>query len=211
MAGRPYKPHPGEAGAGPREAGARLQLRAHEQYPGVEVDGVLTATYTEGLFFGYRWFDAQGTAPLWPFGESPRHARQSDVSDAAFLVALAGHGLSYTTFKYSNLAVSGSVSPSSNATVSFDLSNAGAVAGAEVAQLYVGFPIAAAEPPRLLRDFAKVQLAPGESRAVPFTLSAGDLSVWDEVAAGWRLVTGTFGLFVGSSSRDLRLEGSLVV
>jgi beta-glucosidase len=78
----------------------------------------------------------QGTAPLWPFG----------------------HGLSYTTFVYSNLTISGGpVSAAANASVSFALTNTGSATGAEVAQLYLGFPPAAGEPPQLLRDFAKVR------------------------------------------------------
>lgn len=167
-------------------------LLSPAQYPGTQRSNPwLEADYTENLLIGYRWYDAQNTNPLWPFG----------------------HGLSYTTFKYSNLAVTGTVSrvANTNATVTARLTNAGAVAGAEVAQLYVGFPAAANEPPKLLKNFAKVFLPAGGSAPLSFTLSATDLQVYSDAVGGWTLVPGTYSILLGSSSRDIRLTGSLTV
>ena len=96
------------------------------QYPGID----LTSTYTEGLNMGYRWFDANNVEPLFPFG----------------------HGLSYTTFDYSNLEVEGR-------KVTIDITNKGDAYGKEVVQLYVGFPAEAGEPPKLLKGFNKIDLS----------------------------------------------------
>ena len=122
-----------------------------------------------------------------------------------------GHGLSYTTFNYSDLAVEGSVSSSSNATISFTLANVGPVAGAEVGQLYLAFPVTAGEPPRVLRAFTKVSLGPMATQMVVFTIAPSDVSVWSVTAAAWQVVPGTFGVHIGASSSDLRLAGSLIV
>lgn len=121
-----------------------------------------------------------------------------------------GHGLSYTTFSCSALAVA---QPAR--TVSVRVRNEGERAGAEVVQLYIRYPAAAGEPPLTLRGFEKTRvLAPGAEQAVRFELSERDLSIWDEGvgdSGAWRLVLGTFGVLVGTSSRDLPLEGELVV
>jgi beta-glucosidase len=163
-------------------------ITSEQQYPGVMgPGGFLEVNYTEGLEMGYRWYDAQGTDPLFPFG----------------------HGLSYSNFSYTALAVAGSVSANANATVTFTLTNAGGVAGADVPQLYVGFPAAAGEPPKLLRGFQKTYLAPGASSTVSWTLTALQLSIWDVVPDDWVLTPGTYTIFVGASSRDIRLTGSL--
>jgi len=137
------------------------------------------ANYTEGLFVGYRYYDAHKIAFTagFPFG----------------------HGLSYTTFEYANLRIT------KDQSIVFDLRNTGKVAGAEVAQLYLGFPSAAAEPPKVLKGFKKVSLKPGESYSVSFALDAADLSVWSETTHGWTEVKGSFDVYVGASSRDIRL------
>lgn len=159
-----------------------------EQYPGTKSsgsDGHLVSNYSERLRVGYRWYDATATAPAFPFG----------------------YGLSYTAFGYSGLTVDNAA-----LTVTFKLANVGKVfAGAEVPQLYLGFPAAAEEPPKQLKAFTKVQLAVGAVQTVVFTLTPRALSVWDEVGHKWALVEGTFGVFVGSSSRDIRLTSTLVL
>ncbi|MEU4519614.1 glycoside hydrolase family 3 C-terminal domain-containing protein [Amycolatopsis sp. NPDC024027] len=151
------------------------------QFPGV--NGV--ATYSEGLQIGYRWFDAQGRAPLFPFG----------------------HGLSYTTFAYSGLSVRNT---GDGATATFTLRNTGNRAGAEVAQLYVGFPSAAGEPPRQLKGFERVSLAPGQAQRVTIRLDARDFSVWDTATHAWQPARGAFTVSVGGSSRSLPLQVPLV-
>ena len=144
--------------------------------------------YVEGLDIGYRWFDANHVTPRFPFG----------------------HGLSYTTFGYSNLTVS-AVSPSGQVQIGLDVSNTGSHSGAEVPQLYLGFPSAAGEPPKLLKGFSKVTLAAGETRHVTFNLDWLNLANWDASARGWLVTPGTFQVMVGASSRDLRLQGSFTV
>ena len=137
------------------------------------------------------WYDAQNTTPLWTFG----------------------HGLSYSTFSYSNLAVAGAVTPSTSATVYATVCWASGPPGKEVAQLYVGFPAAANEPPKLLKGFQKVSLVDDASSCagVAFELSAEDLSIWDSTSMAWVLTPGTYELMVGSTSQDIRLRGSLTV
>ena len=151
------------------------------QFPGVNGH----VSYSEGLQIGYRWYDANQVTPRFPFG----------------------HGLSYTTFGYSNLAVS-SVSPSGQVQIGFDLTNTGKAAGAEVPQLYLGFPAAASEPPQLLKGFQRVCLSPGQTRHVVFNLTWEDLANWDATARGWMVTPGVFQVSVGASSRDIRLTGS---
>jgi len=149
-----------------------------QQYPGVNDQ----AAYSEALLVGYRWFDAKGVAPQFPFG----------------------HGLSYTTFLYSNLQITGLI-------VSFDVKNTGMRAGQEVAQLYLGFPSSAGEPPKSLKAFQKTTFAAGATVSVKFTLSDADVSVWDATTHAWKVVSGTFNVYIGSSSRDIRLTGSMMV
>ena len=151
------------------------------QFPGV--NGV--ATYSEGLQIGYRWFDAQGRAPLFPFG----------------------HGLSYTTFAYSGLSVRNT---GDGATATFTLRNTGNRAGAEVAQVYLGFPSAAGEPPRQLKGFERVSLAPGQAQRVTIRLDARDFSAWDTATHAWQPARGAFTVSVGGSSRSLPLQVPLV-
>ncbi|MEV6826358.1 glycoside hydrolase family 3 C-terminal domain-containing protein [Amycolatopsis sp. NPDC051102] len=150
------------------------------QFPGV--NGV--ATYSEGLQIGYRWFDAQERTPLFPFG----------------------HGLSYTTFAFSDLKVRNT---GDGATATFTVRNTGRRAGAEVAQLYLGFPAAAGEPPRQLKGFSRVSLAPGRSQRVTIHLDTRDFSVWDTGHHAWQPVRGAFTVSVGDSSRSLPLQAPL--
>jgi beta-glucosidase len=151
----------------------------------IQYPGVnLQTNYTEKLLVGYRWYDAVNATPLFPFG----------------------HGLSYTTFQYANLQVS------SNLTVSVDIKNSGARDGAEVLQLYLGYPQQAGEPPQVLRDFKKVTLKIGQSATVTFTtLTDRDLSIWDVTKSDWVKVAGSWGVRVGSSSRVIKLTGSFTI
>jgi len=147
------------------------------RYPGI--NGV--ADYSEKLLVGYRWYDAMNEDPLFPFG----------------------HGMSYSTFEYSNLMVSGM-------TVTGSIKNTGVHDGSEVVQLYIGYPQAAQEPPKVLRGFKKIHLAAGVSGDFSFTLTPRDLSIWDVEKDAWTVVRGTFAVLVGSSSRDIRLKGTLM-
>jgi len=164
--------------------------------------------YSEGIDVGYRYYDAKNETPLFPFG----------------------YGLSYTHFAYSRLRVwppfvqNDSSGPGSTGcgcngqsdrlvTVSATVTNTGPVAGSDVAQLYLGDPAAAGEPPRQLKGFQKVTLQPGQSTTVRFTLAGHDLSYWDNAANGWVVPDGQFGVYVGDSSAlaNLPLQGGFVV
>ncbi|HYQ01135.1 MAG TPA: glycoside hydrolase family 3 C-terminal domain-containing protein [Polyangiaceae bacterium] len=144
--------------------------------------------YTEGLAMGYRALDAANIAPLFPFG----------------------YGLSYTTFDYTGLELYPGNSAGSVAA-QFKLTNSGARAGAEVAQLYLSYPADSGEPPRVLRGFERVVLAPGESKTVRIELDARALSTWDAGQHARHVSSGTYHVAVGSSSRDLPLEATLQV
>ncbi len=150
-------------------------------YPGV--DGVVH--YEEGLLVGYRWYDTKNIEPLFPFG----------------------FGLSYTTFEYSKLKVTPD-GPDS-ATVECDVTNKGARAGAEVVQLYVEDGHSRVQrPAKELKAFAKVALAPGETKTVKLALTPRSFAYYSAEAHSWRIDAGSFGILVGSSSRDIRLRGA---
>lgn len=133
--------------------------------------------------------------------------------------------LAYTTFAYSSLTTSytdkssGSATPAPGgasglydtvATVTASVTNNGTVTGAEVAQLYIGLPSTApVSPPKQLRGFQKVSIAPGASSSVSFAIRRKDLSYWDVPSQAWITPSGTFSVYVGSSSRDIRLTGTL--
>jgi beta-glucosidase len=142
--------------------------------------------YSEGLQVGYRWYDAQGKTPMFPFG----------------------FGLSYTTFGYANLSVASPAADGSVA-VGFDVTNTGSRAGAEVAQAYVSQPAAAGEPPRNLRGFKRVQLNAGQTAHVALTLDARSFQTW--TGGAWQTTAGTHTVAIGSSSRDIRLTGTTTV
>mmetsp|Transcript_10556 Transcript_10556/g.19435 ORF Transcript_10556/g.19435 Transcript_10556/m.19435 type:complete len:802 (-) Transcript_10556:40-2445(-) len=140
--------------------------------------------YKERLLVGYRYYEAKNIqfTTGFPFG----------------------HGLSYTAFEYRNLKTT-------KWSMSFTVVNTGAVAGAEVAQVYLGFPEGVGEPPWMLRRFKKTPiLQPGKSFLIHFDFTHQDFSIWDSDVHDWKLVPGVFKVRVGSSSRDVRLEGHLL-
>ncbi len=148
-------------------------------------------TYKEGVFVGYRHFDQTGRKPLFPFG----------------------HGLSYTRFSYGALAIEpDTMAGDGPVTVSFDVTNVGKRRGAEIAQLYVGDSHAPVpRPPKELKGFAKIELAPGETGRVRIALDRRAFSYFDVKSKKWRAEPGTFELLVGSSSRQIELRGKLVL
>jgi beta-glucosidase len=152
-------------------------------YPGTNG----TVTYKEGLLVGYRWFDAKKIKPLFPFG----------------------YGLSYTTFKYSKLnLVPAPAAPGLPVTVEFELANTGSRAGAEVAQVYV--QEASPSLPRPLKElkgFKKVFLQPGEKQKVSVVLDRNAFAHYDPDKKAWVADKGAYKILVGSSSRDLLLDG----
>ncbi len=119
-----------------------------------------------------------------------------------------GHGLSYTTFEYSDLKVTKSVRPGEAVEISFTVKNTGPVAGKETAQVYLGdAQCSVPRPPKELKAFEKVSLRPGESARLAFSLGTRALSFYDPVRAAWIAEAGEFEVLVGSSSRDIRLTG----
>jgi beta-glucosidase len=160
---------------------ADVPARTTAQWPGQNN----TVQYSEGLNVGYRWYDSQNIAPQFPFG----------------------FGLSYTTFGYANLAV-GAPDASGNVAVSFNVTNTGTRAGAEVAQVYVGQPASAGEPPKNLRGFTKVSLNPGQTQRVTVTLDPRSFQFF---SGGWATAAGSHQIFVGASSRDIRLTGAVTL
>jgi beta-glucosidase len=152
-------------------------------YPGTNG----TVIYKEGLLVGYRWFDTKKIKPLFPFG----------------------HGLSYTTFKYSKLnLVPAPAAPGLPVTVEFELANTGSRAGAEVAQVYV--QEASPSLPRPLKElkgFKKVFLQPGEKQKVSVVLDRNAFAHYDPDKKAWVADKGAYKILVGSSSRDLLLDG----
>jgi beta-glucosidase len=136
--------------------------------------------YNEGLKVGYKWYDAEGKQPLFAFG----------------------FGLSYTSYAYSNLKVM----PGRTVTVTFNVKNTGARAGAEVAQVYVSLPPSAGESPKRLVAWDKVRLAPGKTKTSTLTLDPHYLSISNADKGKWELVPGDYKFWVGSSSRNLPLS-----
>ena len=149
--------------------------------------------YSEGVFVGYRGYDHNGVAPLFPFG----------------------FGLSYTTFSFSNLQVSpAGYDGTQPITVTFTVQNTGSVAGAEVAQLYVGEQNAPVPRPiRELKGFQKIYLQPGQSQTVTLQLNQRSFAYWNTNVEKWDAPKDTYNIWVGSSSQlsDLTLQGQVSV
>jgi beta-glucosidase len=152
-----------------------------------------TAPHDEGVFVGYRGLQQHGDTPSYPFG----------------------FGLSYSTFEYRRLRVDdGSANaPQGDVSVSFRLRNTSDRAGAEVAQAYIGrLPTRdVPTPPRQLAGFARVQLAPGERQDVTITIPRRSLSYWDTGAQHWVTPAGRVPVYVGGSSEDVQLAGTITV
>jgi beta-glucosidase len=142
-------------------------------------------TYDEGVRVGYKWYDAEKKAVLFPFG----------------------HGLSYTTYSYSGLKVTAGKNPK----VTFTVKNTGKRDGAEVAQIYAALPAAATEPPKRLVGFNKVWLKAGESEEVTVEVNPKYLSIFNVEQNGWQLIPGEYNFMVGGSSQSLPLKQSVTL
>ena len=160
---------------------------AHDSY--YPRDGGKKVEYTEGVFVGYRHFDKSTTKPLFPFG----------------------YGLSYTAFAYKNLRIS---PPSSDQQVSvtFDVTNTGARAGADVAEVFVGDHHAPVpRPVKELKGFAKVSLSAGETKTVTLKLDRRAFSYYDAGKHAWTVAPGDFDLSVARSTADTQLTGKVTL
>ncbi|MBQ8830513.1 MAG: glycoside hydrolase family 3 C-terminal domain-containing protein [Oscillospiraceae bacterium] len=136
--------------------------------------GQKNTEYREGIYMGYRYFDKAGKPVRFPFG----------------------HGLSYTTFEYSDLELDGK-------TVSVKITNTGAFPASEVVQLYIAPPKGGIHRPvKELRGFEKLFLTPGETKTAKFTLDDRSFAVW---CGGWKVPAGTYTIMIGASSADIRL------
>jgi beta-glucosidase len=153
---------------------------AFPYYPG-ENDKVV---YGEGIFVGYRHYDAKKVEPLFPLG----------------------YGLSYTTFEYSNITVSPlKAKAGDEIKVSIYVANTGKVAGKEVVQVYVSDVASSVpRPPKELKAFRKVALNPGEKKKIGFTLTKEAFAFYDVKSKNWAVEPGEFEILVGSSSRDIK-------
>ncbi len=159
---------------------------AYGNFPGK--DGKVD--YAEGIFVGYRHFDTRKVEPQFPFG----------------------FGLSYTTFDYDGLSVVPVAGEPRQLAVSFRVKNTGAVAGAEVAQVYVHDAVASVpRPEQELKGFQRVFLKPGESRRIRLVLDERALSFFDPGKKAWLVEPGAFEIRVGSSSRRIRLAKTITV
>lgn len=147
--------------------------------------------YKEGVFVGYRYYDKKKIEVLFPFG----------------------YGLSYTTFDYSNLRVDKDrMLDTDTLKVSVDITNTGARAGKEVVQLYVSDKESTViRPVKELRDFVKIELAPGETKTVSFTLGKRAFAYWNITIHDWYVESGEFEIMVGKSSRDILLTKTVIV
>ncbi|MDE6565749.1 MAG: glycoside hydrolase family 3 C-terminal domain-containing protein, partial [Clostridia bacterium] len=149
------------------------------------VGGPKTSEHREGLFVGYRYFDSSKKDVLFPFG----------------------HGLSYTTFEYSNLKLSADkINDSDNLTITFDIKNTGAVDGAEVAQIYVkDIESSIFRPEKELKGFKKVFIPAGETVSVTIELDKRSFAYYNVNIKDWAVESGDFEIMVGASSRDIKL------
>jgi beta-glucosidase len=124
-----------------------------------------------------------------------------------------GHGLSYTTFSYTDLVLTRRLdNPALLIDINVMLTNLGDVAGSEVPQLYLGFPdTAVGEPPKQLKMFLKVDFTPHQQHKIRFWLTPRDISTWDSDAHAWKRHSGWFNIMVGASSSDIRVSEKIML
>ena len=147
--------------------------------------------YREGIFVGYRYYDKKKMDVLFPFG----------------------HGLSYTTFAYSNLKISqDKIKDTDTLTVSVEVTNTGEVAGKEVVQLYIADKESVViRPNKELKDFVKVDLQPGETKTVTFTLGKRAFAYYNTQIQDWHVESGEFDILIGQSSQNIVLSKTVFV
>lgn len=166
---------------------------ALKTYPGMwRADHkIIDETYSEGIYVGYRWAEAKHIRPLFAFG----------------------HGLSYTTFKLSDLRLSSpSLTSADSLTVTVNVRNTGRCAGSETVQLYIHDDRCSVDRPvKELKGFAKVSLQPGESKDVKIVIGRQALSFYDEKQGTWTAEPGTFTALVGNASDNITLKKSFIL
>ncbi|MBQ3607194.1 MAG: glycoside hydrolase family 3 C-terminal domain-containing protein [Bacteroidales bacterium] len=161
-------------------------IKTERQYPGIKEEGdqFWQTHYDEGVYVGYRWYDSKNVPVQWAFG----------------------HGLSYTSFEYSDAkAAKASMKADGTMKISVNVKNVGECDGHEIVQLYIADPVASIDrPAKELKGFEKVYLKAGETAMVTFEIDAADLSFYDVAKGGWNAEPGEFQALIGSSSADIR-------
>lgn len=147
--------------------------------------------YKEGVFVGYRYYDAKNIEPLFPFG----------------------FGLSYTNFEYSNLSINKKeITDTDTVSISMNVKNTGSRAGKEIVQLYIkDVESSMTRPEKELKGFEKVELQPGEEKTVSFTLNKRSFAYYNVELKDWHVETGEFEILVGKSSKEIVLHDSMYV
>lgn len=158
-----------------------------ETYPGVNE----TVTYSEDIYVGYRWFDSKNITPMYAFG----------------------HGLSYTSYEYSDAGTDSFVySPGDKVKVSFSVKNTGTRDGDEISQVYVSQINPSSERPvKELKGFARTSLKSGESKVVEVELPVDDWAFWDEQLGGWNLEKGRYDISIAAASDDIKYVVSVEI
>ncbi|KIR74944.1 beta-glucosidase [Cryptococcus deuterogattii CA1014] len=187
----------------------REDYSADIDYVTSDVPAIPQVNYTEGLFIDYRHFLAKNITPRYEFGFGMSYTsfEFGDVS----VEEIKKEGAENDIFHFRDVDDHGTVKAGrflldylhkARWTVTVDITNTGEVNGCEVPQLYLAYPADSGEPPKVLRDFARINLDPGASQRVTFNLSRYDVSIWDVVHQKWTIPNGTFGVEVGKSSMD---------
>lgn len=145
----------------------------------IQINTNIEVPFSEGLYVGYKAYDKSGVEPLFPFG----------------------HGLTYSNFSLHCMTAEAN---DSAVTVRATLKNDGLVDARQVVQLYVGYPEAADEPPKVLRAFQKVEVAAGDSALVELIVRREDLMIWSEATQGWAFVNGNYECMLGFSAGDIQ-------
>ena len=150
-----------------------------------------TVRYGESIFVGYRHFDIKKVEPLFPFG----------------------HGLSYSSFEYSNVVINQTVfSDKEIVKVAVDIQNTGNLSGKEIVQLYVrDIDSTIIRPNKELKGFVKVDLNSNEKKTVHFELNRRDFAFYDESTSSWKVEAGQFEILIGASSRDIRQSATIEI
>lgn len=167
-----------------------VKLEDNPSYLNFPGDGK-TVEYREGLYIGYRYYDKKNMEVLFPFG----------------------HGLSYTTFAYSDLKLDKEqITAGDELDISLKVTNTGTRAGKEVVQLYVADKTGQTDrPQKELKDFAKIYLEPGETKEVTFTLNKRSFAWYSTELKDWYCGTGDYEILLGASSRDIHLKGTVFI
>jgi beta-glucosidase-like glycosyl hydrolase len=218
VAGSEYGPALVDILFGDYNPGGKLvfTLARNDSDYGTNITETYTSNYTEGIFLDYRHFDRYSIVPRYYFG----------------------YGLSYTTFVFSSLDITSTRTSKRQASkqyqqhrmrsyarigmsklfepiyeLTFTLMNTGLFAGSEVPQLYIGFPLAAEEPVKVLRGFERVYLQPGESKQITLVLTQKDISYWNVINQKWMIASGTYTVCISTSAdkNDIKLQSSFNV